>query len=86
MPREAKRSPARALGWFGLTTAAALYVVFSGFLYFKQRQLLYFPTPPSQHQATTLSFPVDGLVLRGWAVNPGQARAVLYFGGMAALP
>lgn len=81
MPRNLGRSPARALLWSLLAGAAALYLFCSGFLYFKQRQLLYYPTPPSQHEATNLTFPVNGLVLRGWAVNPGQPRAVLYFGG-----
>jgi len=30
---------------------------------------------------TTLHLRVDGVDLRGWAVNPGRARALVYFGG-----
>lgn len=67
--------------WLLVAALAALYLLFSAFLYFKQRQMLYFPTPPAQNDAATLAFPVEGLVLRGWAVNPGHAKAVLYFGG-----
>jgi hypothetical protein len=72
---------ASIVSWLLLAALAASYLFFSAILYFKQRQLLYFPTPAAQEEASTLSFPVDGLVLRGWAINPGQAKAVLYFGG-----
>jgi pimeloyl-ACP methyl ester carboxylesterase len=63
-----------------LAVVLVAYLACAGFLYREQRHLLYFPTPPAQ-QAMTQSFPVTGLVLGGWAVNPGQARAVIYFGG-----
>jgi len=51
-------------------------------LYLMQRSLLYFPQfthdPPV---AADFRLDVDGAVLRGWVVNPGQPLALLYFGG-----
>ena len=32
-------------------------------------------------EQTTLRLDVDGTVLRGWEVNPGRDRALVYYGG-----
>lgn len=51
-------------------------------MYATQRSLLFHPqftrSPPA---APDFRFEVDGATLRGWVVNPGRDRALLYFGG-----
>lgn len=45
-------------------------------------RLLYFPEGtrlPSEE--TDLELRVGGIALRGWEVNPGESRALVYFGG-----
>ena len=70
---------------FGLLLVLALlYAALSAWVYFRQRDFIYFPQftradlPPAN-----LELPVDGVVLRGWVVNPGNTDAVIYFGGNA---
>jgi uncharacterized protein len=63
---------------------AMLYIAACAFLYFKQKQLLYFPVPLSaapNGEAFEIKRP--DAVLRGWVINPGQNKALLYFGGNA---
>ncbi|MEO8000248.1 MAG: alpha/beta hydrolase [Arenimonas sp.] len=63
-------------------SAAFVYLALCIFLYVKQRELLYFPVPAmSNVQAQAFELDSDGLKLKGWVVNPGQARALVYFGG-----
>ncbi|MDQ3269415.1 MAG: lysophospholipase [Pseudomonadota bacterium] len=63
---------------------ALLYLALSGWMFFKQRDLIYFPQftrvgiPPAD-----LELPVNGAVLRGWVANPGRRDAIVYFGGNA---
>ncbi|HEY0199125.1 MAG TPA: alpha/beta hydrolase [Rhodanobacter sp.] len=59
-----------------------LYGTFCTYLYFGQRHLLYQPqgTWPVR-QPPDFSLRRGAVTLRGWVVNPGQARALLYFGG-----
>lgn len=53
-------------------------------LYARQRSLMYFPQA-TRTAATDADFALDsdGLHLRGWVVNPGQPKSILYFGGNA---
>ena len=58
------------------------YGVLLALFWTQQRSLLFHPsltrdpaTPPDAR------FEVPGAVLRGWVVNPGRERALLYFGG-----
>lgn len=60
----------------------AAYVGYGMLLYFKQRSLLYFPTPAFNHPFKEITFDT-GEKVRVVVVNPDQARAVLYFGGNA---
>lgn len=62
------------LAWLGLCL----------FLFVVQRKLIYFPEL-TRVEATTTDYALqrDDAVLRGWIVNPGQAAALLYFGGNA---
>ena len=70
-----------------LTIIALLVLGYAGvsaLLYFKQRDLIYFPaatTVPASE--TDFSLTQDGVTLRGWKLNPGQANALIYFGGNA---
>jgi len=71
----------RTLGLF-IGVAACLYAALVALMYSKQRSLLFYPqltrNPPL---APDFQFEVNGATLRGWVVNPGQPRALLYFGG-----
>ena len=69
-----------ALGITALLVIA--YISFSVLLYVKQRELLYFPTPPMEVLgATKVNLKSEAGVLKGWVVNPGMPKALIYFGG-----
>jgi pimeloyl-ACP methyl ester carboxylesterase len=60
------------------------YLGACAFLYFDQRNLLYFAA--ETHVAaseTNFALRHEGVVLRGWKLNPGKSRALIYFGGNA---
>lgn len=59
------------------------YLCCCALLYFGQRALLYFPSPNDVVAAKSISFTNEGVELKGWIVNPGQAQALLYYGGNA---
>ena len=64
----------------------AIYLCFSAFLYLYQRRLLYFPVANDpEFEAQDISIENDGLQLRGWILNPGKSRALIYFGGNSEL-
>lgn len=71
----------KLLKW-GAIVAVAGYLACGAGLYFAQRSFLYHPqytrVPADQ---TDFSLRRDGLTLRGWVVNPGRDRALIYFGG-----
>jgi pimeloyl-ACP methyl ester carboxylesterase len=64
----------------------ACYLLFAAFLYVYQRKLLYHPVrlDPS-FKADEITIDSNGTRLHGWILNPGQARAVIYFGGNSEL-
>jgi len=65
-----------------LLSVAVVYLALCAWLYFSQRSLLYFPTPAiAGVQAQAFELKHDGLTLKGWIVNPGRPRAMIYFGG-----
>lgn len=69
----------------GATALTALaYAGICALLFFKQRELIYYPgaTEVSARE-TDYGLTHDGLTLRGWRLNPGKAKALLYFGGNA---
>jgi len=69
-----------AIGFIALLVIA--YASFSVLLYVKQRELLYFPTPPMEVAgATKVNLKSEAGVLKGWVVNPGMPKALIYFGG-----
>jgi pimeloyl-ACP methyl ester carboxylesterase len=78
---------ARTLARSGMCIVALLliaYAVACVLLYVEQRHLLYFPQNTRVAvRDTNFASRNDGVVLRGWIQNPGQPRALLYFGGNA---
>jgi hypothetical protein len=69
----------------GLVVLSALaYAGLCAVLFFKQRELIYYPGATRvSAQETDYSLTRDGVTLRGWRLNPDKARALLYFGGNA---
>ncbi len=68
-----------------LLLALVLGLVLAGF-YFGQRRLIYYPDITRGDAGVASTFQLvrpDGVHLRGWVDRPGQARALLYFGGNA---
>lgn len=60
------------------------YACMLAFLYVNQRSMLFFPHfTRDPVAAADIGLEVEGATLKGWVVNPGQARALLYFGGNA---
>lgn len=65
-------------------TVVGIYLALCALLFLMQRQMLYLPQYTRVAAATTdFELVRDGLTLRGWRVNPGQPRALLFFGGNA---
>lgn len=63
-----------------------IYLCFSAFLYLYQRRLLYFPmSADPSFTAPEISIDNAGTILRGWILNPGKDRALIYFGGNSEL-
>jgi len=53
-------------------------------LFVLQRNFLYFPQPSSPvNDAAAINFDSDEEQLRGWVVNEGRDRALIYYGGNA---
>ncbi|NKJ23125.1 alpha/beta hydrolase [Dyella sp. SG609] len=62
--------------------AGLLYIAFAAALYFNQRGMIYHPEFSWRvAHAPDLVLVNQGVTLRGWVVNPGKPRALLYFGG-----
>ncbi|MCB1599774.1 MAG: alpha/beta hydrolase [Lysobacterales bacterium] len=69
---------------FLVATAIALYLFLCAFLWASQTQMIFLPQGTRvRPQTTDFELFSDGLRLRGWCVNPGQSRALIYFGGNA---
>jgi pimeloyl-ACP methyl ester carboxylesterase len=68
--------------WGLLGAIALVYAAVCGLLYLRQQQLVYFPAFTRVPEAqTSFALTRGEVVLRGWMVNPGRPRAILYFGG-----
>lgn len=64
--------------------AVALYLGLCALLFVFQRQMLFLPSGTRvDARSTDFELVNAGLHLRGWRLNPGQPRAMLYFGGNA---
>ena len=72
-----------AMFWIALPLML-VYLGLCGLMYVRQRDLMYYPQITRVEQSQTdFALGHDGVTLRGWVVNPGQARALIYFGGNA---
>jgi pimeloyl-ACP methyl ester carboxylesterase len=78
---------ARAIGKLLFNVAAVALAAYLGacaFLYFKQRDLIYFgPYTRVAADSTHFELQREGCTLRGWSDDRGQAAALIYFGGNA---
>lgn len=60
------------------------YLLLCLLMYLQQRSFVYLPAATRADSADTdFSINREGVVLRGWAVNPGRGNPILYFGGNA---
>ncbi|MEO8366729.1 MAG: alpha/beta hydrolase [Pseudoxanthomonas sp.] len=60
------------------------YAGLCALLYFKQRELIYYPAATTvAATATDFELVREGVTLRGWRLNPGKPGALIYFGGNA---
>ena len=67
-----------------LITIAACYLLACVFLFFKQRSLLYFPTPESSvSNSASITLRTQGESLRIWSRPADSSDVVIYFGGNA---
>ncbi len=62
---------------------AVVYAVGAVVLYTYQRKMLYIPSPEYAHEFENLELQNDQEVLKVAILNPGQPRAIIYFGGNA---
>ena len=64
--------------------ALVAYGLVCGWMYLRQRELLYFPGATRVHaDATNFGLTRGGVSLRGWRFNAGSEHALVYFGGNA---
>ncbi|MBT2746695.1 MULTISPECIES: alpha/beta fold hydrolase [unclassified Lysobacter] len=64
--------------------AAAGYLSICGWMYVKQRELMYFPQGTRLGvDMTDYTIARGDIVLRGWRLNAGRDKALIYFGGNA---
>lgn len=67
-----------------MQSALVVYIGVCALLWLLQRQMLYLPQATRvAAEATDFALTRGDVILRGWRLNPGQARALLYFGGNA---
>lgn len=65
-----------------LILALLAYAAICALLYFNQRGMIYYPQFTRVDAAQTdFEMQREGIVLRGWLLNPGKAKAIVYFGG-----
>lgn len=67
-----------------IAVAAAAYGGLCAWIYAHQRDFIYFPQfTRVDARDTDVAIDRDGVILRGWQVNPGRSAAIIYFGGNA---
>ena len=58
-----------------------VYVALGLFFFFKQKGMIYFPTPDFRHSYTEEIIQNDGERIKVILLNPGKRSAIIYFGG-----
>ncbi|NOY22513.1 MAG: alpha/beta hydrolase [Acidobacteria bacterium] len=73
-----------------LATIIGFYAFMTLYLFLVQDRMIFLPpklteqSPQSiRYKALDKSFNVDGVLLRGWLVNPGKQKLIIYYGGNA---
>lgn len=68
-----------------LVVIAAIYVALCTTLFLVQRKMLYIPQPAMDLPSDTnhIEFEAGDIKLRGWVINPGNDKALQYYGGNA---
>lgn len=67
-----------------LVLPALLWAGFCGLMYFQQKDLVYYPQMTRVPAADTdFTLPRGDVTLRGWRINPGRDKVLIYFGGNA---
>ncbi len=65
---------------------AAIYLLFGAYLYLYQRKIIYCPVAHDpDFTAQEIIIDNQGTRLRGWVLNPGRDKALIYFGGNSEL-
>lgn len=64
-----------------LLVALAAYLVLCLYTYLRQRQLIYFPTPPAISELSPTWFDGAGERIKTWVLRADREAAVVYFGG-----
>lgn len=60
-----------------------LYILIGVFLFFRQRQMIYFPTAFEPHSYAEEILENEGETIKVLVLNPGEEKALIYFGGNA---
>ncbi|MCK5879614.1 MAG: alpha/beta hydrolase [Holophagae bacterium] len=73
-----------------LVTILGAYVVMTLYLFLVQDSMIFFPPKLTEqspqvigYKALETTFDIDGVVLRGWLLNPGKRKLIIYYGGNA---
>lgn len=73
----------KSLFWIVVITLSG-FAALCGFLYLRQRSMLYYPTPPvNSSEARAIRLTHEGQNLKVWHVERETNRALIYFGGNA---
>ncbi len=65
---------------------ASIYLLFAAYLWLFQRKMIYYPTSiDPAFRANEIKVDNQGILLHGWVLNPGQHKALIYFGGNSEL-
>ncbi len=66
-----------------LAVILLVYFALSAYLFFAQRNFIYFPTPKTQHTYLEETYTFEDATVRVIVLNEGKPNALLYFGGNA---
>jgi uncharacterized protein len=77
-------------GMIILATIIGAYALMGLYLFLIQDRMIFFPPKLTEHSPQSIrykelevTFHRDGVDLRGWLLNPGQRKLIIYYGGNA---